>query len=310
MLNLVKVENISFDELRDNSFDIGIFASGYESRCIFLAQNIDSLKIKYKLVLGFFEHSDDETRKNNDEFYEKEYSKILVISSQEEKKIYSHLISLFAMMKEQSEIRILIDYTSMSRLWYSGILNFIRLQSKKEIVIFLNYSLGQYDESFLDNSYTSINSIPFHEGTLSSNTKTLLVLAVGFTPYVIRSVIEEIEPNQTIGILPISIDNKHEMFSSEIKTDILVKDIDEWINCPINDLESIFSTYAYITNTNLSSRDILFLSLGPKIFTVASLLVSQRFHQVTCLYLKSSGSKKNDVKPTGDLICNKITYCL
>ncbi|MEQ1676174.1 MAG: hypothetical protein ABL876_05720, partial [Chitinophagaceae bacterium] len=90
----------------------------------------------------------------------------------------------------------------------------------------------------------------------------------------------------------------------------LVKDIDEWINCPINNLESIFCTYADITNNNFSSKDILFLSLGPKIFTMASLLVAQRFPQVTCLYLKSAGSTKTDIKPAGEFICNKITYNL
>jgi hypothetical protein len=40
MLNLREVDNIDIHELKQVSFDIAIFASGYESRSIFLAQNL------------------------------------------------------------------------------------------------------------------------------------------------------------------------------------------------------------------------------------------------------------------------------
>lgn len=194
----------------------------------------------------------------------------------------------------------------MSRLWYSGILHFLRLQ-KNEISVVLNYSLGVYEKKFRDISYLSINSLPSHEGSLSSNNKTLLVLAIGFSPYMIKSVIEEIEPNEIIGVLPLE-DTYKDM--SELIQDDLTKDIDDWVRCPISDLESIFRNYAEICNNNIHKRDLIFLSLGPKIFTIASILVSQRFEQVTCLYLKYPTNNKEDIKPSGQFICNRIEYQL
>jgi hypothetical protein len=309
MLNLKTVENITFDRIQNQLFDLAIFASGYESRCVHLASHIDLNKVSIKLAFGFAEHSEIESRQANDRFYKENSIEPITVSSQDEKALFDKLVSTFEILKDKTEINLLIDYTSMSRLWYSGILNFLRLQNKNSVNVYLNYSLGEYTNNFLDYSYTSINSLPSHEGSLSSNNKTLLVLAIGFSPYMVKSVIEEIEPNEIIGILPIpNIKPKYEQISEEIKNDILTQDIENWIRCPINDLESIFRTYAELTSSNIHRKDLIFLSLGPKIFTLASILVSQRFDQVTCLYLKSSSGSNGDVKATGDFICNKITY--
>lgn len=309
MTKLKTVDNISFDKIASTHFDIGIFASGYESRSSYLASQLKLENIKYKIVLGFLEHQNNSVRSSNDCFYINKGCTPYIISSQEEEKIYEILIEVFARCSKNEQIRILLDYTSMSRLWYSGILNFMRFQSQN-IEVYLNYSLGDYtDRQLLDYSYSSINSLPSHEGSLSSNNKTLLVLAIGFSPYLIKSVIEEIEPNKTIGVLPIpNIKKQYETHSREIKENLLIKDIDDWIMCPINNLESVFRTYAEITNNNINERDLIFLSLGPKIFTLASILVSQRFEQVTCLYLKAVKGNNNDVQPSGEFICSKIRY--
>ncbi len=257
-----------------------------------------------KEALGFKEHLTAEIRKNNDAFYSSNEIEVLVVSTNDEKSIYDKLIKIFDGFSELKELKVLIDYTSMSRLWYSGILHFLRLQEKR-ISVSLNYSLGEYEMKYRDISYKSINSLPSHEGALSSNNKTLLVLAIGFSPYLIKSVIEEIEPNEIIGVLP--LEDKYKDMSEIVKSD-LTKDIDDWMRCPIDDLETIFRTYAEIAKNNVHKRDLIFLSLGPQIFTIASILVSQRFEQVTCLYLRYSNQMNGDVKPTGSCICNKVIY--
>ena len=312
MHNLVSVKNLSINELLNTDFHVSIFASGYESRASYLARKINKRKCGNILVFGFKEKNQLESRKINDQFFKTLTDGIININSQEEKEIYATLIHVFEAYNDVKEVNVLVDYTSMSRIWYSGILNFFRLQNVHSTInVYLNYSLGAYKEdlNLLDYSYSSINSIPSHEGSLSSNNKTTLVLGVGFSPYLIKSVIEEIEPNYIIGILPVpNIKERYQEKSEKIKNDILTRDIDKWINCSVSDLEAIFRTYAEITNDCIHTQDILFLSLGPKIFTIASLLVAQRFPQVTCLYLRTNNSRGDDVTASGDCICSKIVY--
>jgi hypothetical protein len=176
------------------------------------------------------------------------------------------------------------------------------------VTVYLNYSFGNYDDQLYAYSYKSIQSLPGHEGSLSINPKTLLIMAIGFHPTLVQSIIEEIEPNEIIGILPIpSLKEEYER-RSEKSREYLKEEIDHWLKCPINDLESIFRIYAEITSNNMNNKDLIFLSLGPKIFTLASILIGQRFEQVTCLYLKSTQNELNNITATGDCICNKVIY--
>lgn len=308
MLNLTNIQNLEYEDLENLFFDVGIFASGYESRSIFLAQKLDPEKIKHKVILGFLEHKDDPTRQQNDLFYATKYCPPTLLSSNDQEALFEILRAVDKKNGESSHINLLMDYTSMARLWYSGILNYFRFIKERTVDIYINYSLGKYSKELIDYSYSSINSIPSLEGSLSTLNKTLLVLSVGFNPYLIKSVLEEIEPNQVIGILPTKsgLEEYNEQ-SHFIKTDILSTDIEDWVHSPIDDLESIFRTYAEITSFNINDKDIIFLSLGPKIFTLASILVSQRFDQVTCLYLKAKRSSSN-IEASGKLICNKLSY--
>lgn len=308
MLEIKNVINIDISEIKSRTFDLAIFASGYEQRSSHLARFINKSLVENYMILGFSEHNKNEIRKDNDNFYTNNYSEPIVLSSSDEKEIYKELNKFFKKLSHKSSMSILIDYTSMSRLWYAGILNFIKFQTNLEVEVYLNYSVGQYNDNIYSYTYKSINSLPSHEGSLCSNTRTILILSVGFYPELAQSVIEEIEPNDIIGVLSIpSLKQDYEERSLKSKK-YLEQDIYKWINCPINDLENIFRTYAEIASNNISEKDVLFLSLGPKIFTLASILVSQRFEQVTCLYLKSEYNDLNNVYATGDYICNKIIY--
>lgn len=311
MLSLKNIDNITSDELINTQYDVAIFCSGYESRSTFLISKLNLKNITSILLFGYEEHSQEGNRVINDEIYLSYGYTPIIISSQDEKVIYRKLIEEFKKFERKKEINVLVDYTSMSRLWYSGILNFFKIQESGRVInVYLNYCLGDYDEErYLENTFSSIKSLPFHEGSLSSNNKTLLIVAAGFNPFLIKSVIEEIEPNEIIGVLPIpNLIPKHEEKSKVIQNEILINDIKNWVKCPIDNLENIFRIYAELASSNINKKDIILLSLGPKIFTLASILVGQRFEQITCLYLKTISSVIEDVNATEHFVCNKISY--
>lgn len=312
MNRLSKISNINSNIILEEEFDLAIFASGYEERSSHLARIIDKQNIRDHIILGFSELRDQGSRKANDEFYFKKFSEPLILKSDEEIELFLRLKEKCIYYEKKSHLKVLLDYTSMSRLWYSGILNFFKMQYGKDVTLYLNYSIGEYNEDTSSNfeySYSSINSLPSLEGSLSSNNRILLVLSIGFAPYLVKSVIEEIEPNDIIGILPIpSINESYEKKSLDIMENDLKNEIIHWVKCSVYNLENIFRTYAEIASNNLNEKDVLFLSLGPKIFSIASILVSQRFEHVTCLYLKSHQNGLTDVKSIGKRVCNTVEY--
>ena len=52
-----QVLDVDFDSVREERYDVSLFASGYESRCIHVPGLIDPSMVAYPLVFGFKEES-------------------------------------------------------------------------------------------------------------------------------------------------------------------------------------------------------------------------------------------------------------
>jgi hypothetical protein len=307
MPNLYNIIKSSSDEILGARFDLGIFASGFDGRASYLAKQVNPQNITHPLVIGFREFTNNETRVKNDDFYTTHYKKPIILAASRDKEIFEALNSIFTKFPDNKDLKVLLDYTSMSRLWYSGILNYFKLQNNRQIEVYLNYCPGNYAGEIHDYGYNSIHALPSHEGSLSSNLRTLLIIPTGFYPDIVKSVINKIEPNEIVGILAIpSIKKEYECYCLKAKKELEI-DILKWLNCPVDDMEAIFRAYADIINNN-PNKEIIFLPLGPKIFNMASILISQRFDNVTCLYLETRVNPENSVDATGDCICTKVIY--
>lgn len=99
MLSLKSIQNIKIETLKEEYFDLAIFASGYESRASYLARTLDLSKSKRIIVLGFAEYNDVPVRLENDEFYKSNGVEILLVSTINEKVIYDKLIEVFREFK-------------------------------------------------------------------------------------------------------------------------------------------------------------------------------------------------------------------
>jgi len=308
MINLASVTNINEGDLFNQNFDLLIFACGYESRSIDFFKSFQQLKIQNTLVLHFNERRNACSRNINEKFLSKFEFHKLNLSAVDEKPIYKKLETLFINIADKGKnINILIDYTSMPKIWYTGIFNYIRLTQNSNFNIFLNYTHGEYQSLNLDYQYESYQALPFHEGTLSSNIKSLLVLTLGFSPNLTRSIIQSIEPNKIIGVLPIPGNSDiHTKRSEEIKSN-LSNEIDDWVNTPIDDVEKAFNLFTQICQDYIHEYDVIFLPLGPKPFTIATILAGQRFKEITCLHLNALRNKVADVISKKSYVLTKIS---
>src|SRR4051812_10181162 len=64
------VEDTDLTAVISNPFDLAIFASGYETRCRWLASKVAPHRLGDVLVLGFREHRDHPDRVRSDELFQ------------------------------------------------------------------------------------------------------------------------------------------------------------------------------------------------------------------------------------------------
>lgn len=189
----LKVLDMGFDSVCEEQYDVSFFASGYEARCIHVPGLINPSKIANPLVFGFTEEAFTGNRPSNDEFYAERWGcKPIPLSGDNEKPIYDYL-------KEHTQsvngpIRILLDYSSMSRLWYAAVLNWARFAAHgKDVIIDFVYAMGKYDEEKQPMVIRSMASIPGCEGRAYRLRESIAVFGLGFHGSAALCVLDRLE---------------------------------------------------------------------------------------------------------------------
>jgi hypothetical protein len=131
---------IETQELFNLNFDIIIVASGYEKRAPFIARQIKCNKAK-KFAFAFSDNKDKYNRYENDQTFISLGFELVEIKGSNFQKIIDYLEN-FILGSEKSELSILIDYSSMTRIWYGAIIYYLSNTNHKDknLKVFFAYS--------------------------------------------------------------------------------------------------------------------------------------------------------------------------
>ncbi len=191
----IRVLDSDLDAIGTVRYDLSIFASGYESRCIHVPALIDQVTVSNPLVFGFTEESKGSARIRNDKvFLDKWKCTPIPLSGDDEKPIYERLHQHTRSLK--GSIHILVDYSSMSRLWYTAVLNWARFAaSGKRVIIDFVYAMGTYEEDTKPFVIRDMVSLPGCEGRAYRLRESVAVFGLGFHGLAALCVLDHLEPD-------------------------------------------------------------------------------------------------------------------
>lgn len=304
----MQVLDIDFDSVCEKRYDVSLFASGYESRCIHIPKLISPSMIASTLVLGFTEEAHSGKRDQNDIFFLKKWNCVPIpLSSDNEELIYEHLHKHTQSLDRP--IHILMDYSSMSRLWYAAVLNWARFAtSGKDVIIDFVYAMGRYKEEKHPMVIREMVSIPGCEGRAFRLRESVAVFGLGFHGLAALCVLDRLEADTVYAFLASPGATKNYV----AKTRKINKDlIDNHKTKPLLELPlaSIETCYRYLAETIAPHRpdgEITLVPMGPKPHILASILIAMRFQEVACLRV-SGVPNILDVKTTGEIVATRVT---
>ncbi|MDR0232154.1 MAG: hypothetical protein LBI82_08565 [Dysgonamonadaceae bacterium] len=307
------MELYSFNQIniinRSNQYDVFIASTGYEIRASFLAKQ--EIKANRKIVLAFEDNKDHPNRMLNDSIFEKYNFEFIKISGSDDDEILS-LFKSIVLDHPYSELSILVDYSSMTRIWYGAIiyyLSHLQIENKK-IRIYFSYSVSEFTpppqiESETFNFYP-INSFCH----LSLPTKpTALIAGLGyekkrvfglreyfdaealflfytdknsFTEYVLEKNKEVIESVKETHIFPYTL-------TDVTYTKMLLQDLCE-------ELKNRFR--------------IIIAPCGPKPFTLLSFIIASNIPNIDVWRISASDNDNliSERKENGEIITIELVY--
>lgn len=306
-MRFLQVLDFDFDSVREEQYDVSLFASGYESRCIHIPGLIAPIKVTNPLVFGFKEESHSGTRHEHDEFFLRRWERDPIpVSAEDDKSIYEQLGAHTSSLDRP--IHVLVDYSSMSRLWYAAVLNWARFAtSGKDVIIDFVYSMGRYEKEKGPMVIRGMVSIPGCEGRAYRLRESVAVFGLGFHGMAALCVLDQLEADIVYAFLASPGSSEEYVAKTREINEGLISDhrTKTVLSLPLASIEMCYRYLAETIALHRQDGEITLVPMGPKPHVLASILVAMRFQEVACLRV-SGAPDPLDVKPTGEISATRV----
>lgn len=302
-MSIQRVCDIFFSEVISTSYDVSVFASGYESRCVAIPKQLKT-RTANPIVLGFRDLANTDARQIHDKYFQKEFGVTpICVPAGDDFSIQSALNNF--LQKKGPIKRILVDCSSMSRLWYTGILNWARYSNPaRETMIDLVYALGLYEQNDTPMVIENVLSIPGCEGGCLPSKPSIAVFGLGFNGWASLCVLELLETDTVFALIasPGSSPGYPDIVKQLNKDFLAEPRINKVLELPLRSVESCYRYLCELVAPYRGESSVTLVPMGPKPHVLASILVAMRFPDITCLRVSAKRAKPEHVSPTGEII--------
>ena len=304
---LYRVFDLTMTDIADSAYDLVLFASGYEERCTHIPRKLDRTRFVSPVVLGFKEIEDDPQRQENDRYFSSRWGELLPIRGDDDGVIYELLRRRFPQSK--TSIRILVDYSSMSRLWYTAVLNWARFfEGTASITIDLLYSVGDHKDPTAPMVISEIMSLPGCEGLILPLSKSIAVFGLGFEGFAALCVLDRLEPDELYCYLAAPAAFKDYPRRARRANKEVIRLANACLLFPLGSVERCFANLAELVSQYRSEANITLVPMGPKPHTLAAILIAMRFHEVSCLRVGYRRHTPERVGTTGKIVATRVQF--
>jgi len=267
------LNQVNFEEVVKQNYDIVIAATGFESRASF---QIPKLKGTHscKIALSFANEANNNTRLQNDSIFLSHNFEIA--NDLTDFNYFENLMTSETKgFSEKSEIKVYVDYSSMSRNMYSQILLAAKIVSlTKKVTVFFGYSHSIFAEIKKEENLNRIVEPIFGFCKLSVPHKpTALIVCLGNEISRVYGLTDFFDATTYLFYSDTKFDNK---FSAEVEIvneEIIdATDPDKIFKFPVEDLIYTNQVLENLCRSLTAHYRVVLAPCGPKPFALLSLI--------------------------------------
>lgn len=291
-----------------------VAASGYEQRAPHAAEKLQDLRAKRRIALGFMDRR-VLAREDNDRRFRRLGFEVMEAEGSEMRPLATLIESTVAASKPGAKLRIVVDYTSMTRMWYAGVLRALaqeRLGEVGSVTVDFVYSPSTYSRPHDVPPNESIAPIPGFSSLQLPRTPIALIVGLGYERDRALGLVEYVEPSRVVAfIADPGIDPRFEEDVLANNAMLLARlSSEDIIRYP---LMSIETTSRLLTAVSLPLLEdqcrVVVAPLGPKPFTLVA-LIGALAHRGMDVWRVSAGQRERpyDREPEGSLIVGRAVF--
>ncbi len=312
-MELVHNYQVSLNELHTERFDYIIAASGYQKRCIYLAENLDT-KGSDNLVITFNEQTKSALRLENEKIFQKLGFDSIKTAPNEHSDIEG-MMQRICNGKINRTLNILVDYSCMTKVWCATIIKYL-LQNDfhaERINIYFSYTPKKVNilpQRFRMKSYAPLI---FSSDKRLKNKPIALIAGLNNNLEMIKELIDELKPSNTFALIPYFM-HDGEYYQKIIDNNApILKTIpsEKVLKYPAERPDQISSMITSLCLDLRLDSSVILVPQGPKPLCLVSILLSVRYPDVMIYNLKSKDhkTKEDHGMPAGEPVILKSVFC-
>jgi hypothetical protein len=306
-MELVHAHQITIEELLCESIDVLVAACGSDSRSSHLIQ-LSSFNANKKIALLFRENQNQPLYKSGEQVFKDKGFECFEMSGDSSGEIMAVLDTITDYCKCEN-IKLVVDYSSMTKMWYGTIINYFVFNELKynNLVVYFCYTPEHFvPPAALKGKLPKPEPLFINRPAVNENKPIALVIGLSHAEMTAEFLCDFFKPEDVYFFLPSpSFDDNYTQLARSNNRKILANvRSTHLLPYSAKNIEEIDSKLTSLClNLRLKYRIIL-ISLGPKTFSLASLLLNARYPDIEIWSLFSS-QHTFDLKPSGAPIVYK-----
>lgn len=310
-MNIALIESIAFSDIDWHSYDLIIFSSGFEERSSHIVKYVPPVVRRNTHVFGFPNQLSTLSRKSNDDIFGHITGDNVFTTSSEGEYEQELCKRMIESARGKSKLKILVDYSTMTRSWYGYILTWSKHQNVcTSIEIDFAYSHGIYQNEFSPLQISEIACVSGFEGGGAGSRVTTALFGLGFDSAATLTVNELIEPDKVVCFLARGgLSDPHADKVLKENTEMMENSRASILELPTHDIRRATSLLLEkISTMDGESQEILLVPMGPKTHVLACLLACHVSPKITCLHAKGTRVQPVQVSAAGPISVSRVIY--
>ncbi|PID91161.1 MAG: hypothetical protein CSA96_09855 [Bacteroidetes bacterium] len=265
--------------MKDFRADLFIAFLGYEARCTHVARKVEGIACR-KIALTSAGHISEFSYALNKAYYLKQGFEIVPVRGEVPD------LEPFLPADSSGKLNILFDCTGMSQRWYYELFRWLSvLEGYEKVMLRFTYSVAEYTAPASAPKVKRIQDFLSSE-TKKKKLKEALILGLGHEENIARSITRMIKPDlqylfYTDPAIDVQYVQKVLVNNHEIISDTPIRNL---IAYPIRNGQSIYKSLIEIILPLRNEYALTLIPQGPKIFSVAAMLVHLSYPDVRISY--------------------------
>lgn len=302
-MELSSIQHIEPEQLSDIQPDLFIATLSYESRCTTIAQQFEDVSCR-KVALSPKNQAKEFVYYDNLRYFEENGFEIL--------EVHGDIPAMEDLVQKNSgeKLRLVLDCTSMPQNWYYGIFSWVsnndRLQS---VNLRMVYTMAAYVEEGTAPKVKKVREF-LKAKAKQKKGKKVLILGLGQEPNVSETICKIIKPDLLYLFYadpPVEKRFVEKVFVNNHEV-INATHIRNLVAYPIHNGQAIYQTLIDVILPLRSEYSITLIPQGPKIFSLASMLLQMGYPDTMISYPVFKKTQLRDRVPSGNPVVMDVLF--